>query len=145
MPELGSETVQLVITSPPYYNLKKYGAHDHGKSYCEYLHDLQHVFKEVKRVMMPGRFVAIIIGTAISDQGIKPLNADIIMTMERLKFTFVKEIIWMKPKGTQGLWQRGVRHHNDHGETQIYFCKGDNLDEAKGYSRSMATWGDQVS
>lgn len=108
MPELGSETVQLVITSPPYYNLKKYGAHDHGKSYCEYLHDLQYVFKEVKRVMMPGRFVAIIIGTAISDQGIKPLNADIIMTMERLKFNFVKEIIWMKPKGTQGLWQRGV-------------------------------------
>jgi DNA modification methylase len=28
--------------------------------------------------------------------------------MEDLNFTFKKEIIWIKPKGTQGLWQRGV-------------------------------------
>jgi site-specific DNA-methyltransferase (adenine-specific) len=108
MPELGSQSVHLVITSPPYYNLKKYGSYDQVKSYSEYLYNLQPTFKEIKRVMMPGRFVAIIIGTAISDQGIKPINADIIRIMESLKFTFVKEIIWMKPKGTQGLWQRGV-------------------------------------
>jgi len=108
MPELESQTVQLVITSPPYYNLKKYGTGGKVKSYNEYLQDIVPVFKEVRRVMMPGRFVVIIIGTAISDQGIKPINADIIRIMESLKFTFVKEIIWMKPKGTQGLWQRGV-------------------------------------
>ena len=28
--------------------------------------------------------------------------------MTDLGFTFKKEIIWMKPKGTQGLWQRGT-------------------------------------
>ena len=38
----------------------------------------------------------------------KPLHADIIKEMENLRFTFRKEIIWAKPKGTQGLWQRGV-------------------------------------
>ena len=108
MPELPSQTIQLVITSPPYYNLKKYGSCGRVKSYPEYLLDIQAVFKEVKRVMVPGRFVAIIVGTVISNCGIKPINADIIRIMESLNFIFVKEIIWMKPKGTQGLWQRGV-------------------------------------
>ena len=28
--------------------------------------------------------------------------------MGELDFNFKKEIIWMKPKGTQGLWQRGT-------------------------------------
>ena len=108
MPELGSQSVHLVITSPPYYNLKKYGSYGQVKSYSEYLHNLQPTFKEVKRVMMPGRFVALIIGTAITNHGIRPINADIIQIMVNLNFTFVKEVIWMKPKGTQGLWQRGV-------------------------------------
>ncbi len=108
MLELQPQTVQLVVTSPPYYNLKRYGSCEQVKSYAKYLRDIHTVFKEVKRVMMPGRFVAIIIGTAISSTGIRPINADIITIMESLKFTYVKEIIWMKPKGTQGLWQRGV-------------------------------------
>jgi DNA modification methylase len=110
MPEIDSGSIQFVVTSPPYWNLKKYGEEGLGpnQAYAKYLYEIQRVLKEIKRVMAPGRFVAINVGTAISNDGMKPINADIVKMMEDLNFSFKKEIIWMKPKGTQGLWQRGV-------------------------------------
>jgi DNA modification methylase len=120
MPELESESIQFVVTSPPYWNLKKYTEREQGEEeansrshfledvYSVYLQSIYDVFKEVKRVIQPGRFVAINIGTAVSKEGMKPIHADIIKQMENLGFKFKKEIIWVKPKGTQGLWQRGV-------------------------------------
>jgi DNA modification methylase len=110
MTEIDSGSIHLVVTSPPYWNLKKYGQERLGsnQSYAKYLYEIQLVLKEVKRVMAPGRFVAINVGTAVSNNGMKPINDDVVRLMEDLNFTFKKEIIWIKPKGTQGLWQRGV-------------------------------------
>jgi DNA modification methylase len=110
MLEIEDGSIHFVITSPPYWNLKKYGENGLGpkQAYSKYLYDIQRVLKEIKRVMAPGRFVAINVGTAVSNAGMKPINSDIVKMMEDLNFTFKKEIIWMKPKGTQGLWQRGV-------------------------------------
>jgi modification methylase len=110
MPEIKSESIHLVVTSPPYWNLKKYGEEGLGpnQAYAKYLYEIQSVLKEIKRVMAPGRFVAINVGTAVSNDGMKPINADVVKMMRDLNFIFKKEIIWVKPKGTQGLWQRGV-------------------------------------
>jgi DNA modification methylase len=110
MSEIKSESIHLVVTSPPYWNLKKYGEEGLGpdQAYAKYLDEIHSVLKEIKRVMLPGRFVAINVGTAVSNDGMKPINADVVKMMEDLNFTFKKEIIWVKPKGTQGLWQRGV-------------------------------------
>src|ERR671933_845372 len=110
MPEIESGSIHFVVTSPPYWNLKKYGETGLGpnQAYAKYLYEIQKVLKEVKRVMVSGRFVAINIGTAVSNIGMKPINADIVKIMDDLNFTFKKEIIWIKPKGTQGKWQRGV-------------------------------------
>jgi modification methylase len=110
MPEIDSESIHLVVTSPPYWNLKKYGEEGLGpnQAYAKYLYEIQRVLKEVKRVMALGRFVAINVGTAVSNDGMKPINADVVKMMEDLNFSFKKEIIWVKPKGTQGLWQLGV-------------------------------------
>jgi modification methylase len=117
MPEIESGSIQFVVTSPPYWNLKKYGSGGSNnssnrlnskKAYLQYLHEIQNVLREVKRVMEPGRFVSINIGTAISNDRMRAINADVQKIMEDLNFTFKKEIIWVKPKGTQGLWQRGV-------------------------------------
>jgi site-specific DNA-methyltransferase (adenine-specific) len=116
MPEIESASIQFVVTSPPYWNLKKYASVGSNSSnrlnlkqaYLQYLHEIQNVLGEVKRVMEPGRFVSINIGTAISNDKMRAINADVQKIMEDLNFTFKKEIIWVKPKGTQGLWQRGV-------------------------------------
>jgi DNA modification methylase len=105
MPEIDSGSIHLVVTSPPYWNLKKYGQKGLGPSqaYSKYLYEIQKVLKEIKRVVASGRFVAINVGTAISNDGMKPINADIVKMMADLNFSFRKEVIWMKPKGTQGL------------------------------------------
>ena len=92
MPEVESGSIQFVVTSPPYWNLKKYGEEGLGpnQAYAKYLYEIQRVLKEIKRVMAPGRFVAINVGTAISNDGMKPINADIVKMMEDLNFTFKK-------------------------------------------------------
>lgn len=111
MLEIESSSIQFVVTSPPYWNLKKYGENGLGTSqdaYSKYVYDIHRVLKEVKRVIQAGRFVAINVGTAVSNDGMKSINSDIIKMMKDLDFNFKKEIIWIKPKGTQGLWQRGV-------------------------------------
>ena len=110
MSEIKSESIHFVVTSPPYWNLKKYGEEGLGLNqvYAKYLYEIQSVLKEVKRVLASGRFVAINVGTAVSNDGMKPINADVVRMMEDLNFIFKKVIIWVKPKGTQGLWQRGV-------------------------------------
>jgi modification methylase len=75
MPEVESGSIQFVVTSPPYWNLKKY--EDNGLSskqaYSKYLNQIQSVFKEVKRVMEPGRFVSINIGTAVSNDRMRAI------------------------------------------------------------------------
>ena len=110
MKEIKSNQIHLVVTSPPYWNLKKYGKTGLGsdEAYDDYLNGLCNVFSEVHRVLKPGRFAVINIGTAVSQGSMKPIHGDVISMMNKLGFIFKKEIIWLKPKGTQGLWQRGT-------------------------------------
>jgi len=110
MDDVVSDSVQLVVTSPPYWNLKVYGKEGIGgrEAYIQYINGIEQVLVEVARIIEPGRFACINVGTAVSNNGMESIPADIINAMRRLGFTFKKEIIWVKPKGTQGLWQRGV-------------------------------------
>jgi DNA modification methylase len=108
MKELRTESIDLVITSPPYWNLKNYGKGDVEKGYAQYIEEIGSVLKEVSRVLKRGRFACINVGTAVSDFEMKHIPSDVIGINRRLGFIFKKEIIWVKPKGTQGLWQRGT-------------------------------------
>jgi modification methylase len=57
MPELKDESIQLMVTSPPYWNLKNYGTNDQigmsDSSYHSYINKLCIVFKECVRVLGP--------------------------------------------------------------------------------------------
>jgi DNA modification methylase len=86
MSEIKSESIHFVVTSPPYWNLKKYGEEGLGpnQAYAKYLYEIQSVLKEIKRVMAPGRFVAINVGTAVSNDGMKPINAVITQVITKI-------------------------------------------------------------
>ena len=151
MNELKTESVDLMVTSPPYWNLKEYGNGDSEKGYEEYISEIEAVLKEAERVLKIGRFACINVGTAVSNQGMKHIPSDIINIMKKLGFVFRKEIIWYKPKGTQGLWQRGttkflkkmpypynlnlnIMHEyilifQKDGDPNIVFCENDKLTE----------------
>ncbi len=111
MSEIKKDSIGFIITSPPYWDLKNYkhaGQTGLGQSYEEYLQKIKIILEESSRVLMPGRYFAMIIGTRISDGELKHIPMDIIKIFNDLDMTLKKEFIWLKPKGTQGLWQRGT-------------------------------------
>jgi DNA modification methylase len=111
MKELNNESIGFIVTSPPYWDLKNYNHKTQiglGQSYKEYLCELKKVFNECYRVLNSGKFFALVIGTRISNGDLKHIPMDCISLLKDIGFILKKEIIWVKPKGTQGLWQRGT-------------------------------------
>ncbi len=111
MEALSRQSVQLIVTSPPYWDIKNYRNSKQiglGESYEEYLGQLHLVATECKRILAPGRFLCWVIGTRVSHGDLKHIPADSIEIFGKHGFTLGKEFIWKKPKGTQGLWQRGT-------------------------------------
>ncbi|MFX0115286.1 MAG: DNA-methyltransferase [Candidatus Hodarchaeota archaeon] len=111
MADIPPSSVHLIVTSPPYWSLKRYGKNKQigfNQAYEAYLEDLRAVIAEMARLIQKWRFICINVGTAVSDRGMKSIPADIIRIAEKYDFLFRKEIIWKKPKGVQGLWQRGT-------------------------------------
>lgn len=111
MKALRDASVHLVVTSPPYWDLKNYRDAQQvglGQTYDEYLQGIAQVARECHRVLQPGRFLCWVVGTRVSDGDMKHIPAESIRIFGAQGFTLKKEIIWVKPKGTQGLWQRGT-------------------------------------
>ena len=105
MPELAADSVDLIVTSPPYWNLKDYGAAGqigYGQSLHDYLRDLYRVWQEAYRVLRPGRRLCINIGdqfaraTVYGRYKVIPLHAEVIAQAESLGFDYLGAIIWQK-------------------------------------------------
>ncbi|HET55774.1 MAG TPA: site-specific DNA-methyltransferase, partial [Ignavibacteria bacterium] len=65
MKELENNSVHLVVTSPPYWQLKDYGNEEqigYNQSYQNYINNLNLVWKECYRVLNPGCRMMINIG-----------------------------------------------------------------------------------
>ena len=68
MPELASSSVHLVVTSPPYANLKRYaeltdGQLGHIDNYDDFLVNLEQVLAECARVLVPGGRICAVVAT----------------------------------------------------------------------------------
>ena len=62
MEEIESESITLIVTSPPYWNVKDYGNIEQigfGQSYNQYIRSLNKVWKECIRVLQPNGKIAI--------------------------------------------------------------------------------------
>jgi len=105
MSELPDNSVHLVVTSPPYNVGKEY---DKDLTLSEYREFLKRVFKEVKRVLVPGGRVCINIAN-LGRKPYVPMHAFIIEDMLELGFLMRGEIIWNKvgggaPSTAWGTW-----------------------------------------
>jgi len=105
MIEIDNNSVDLVVTSPPYWHIKDYGAEGqigYGQSLHEYLKDLYRVWKECYRVLKPGRRLCINIGDQFARSIIYgrykviPLHAEFIAQCEDIGFDYMGSIIWQK-------------------------------------------------
>jgi DNA modification methylase len=107
MPELTDGSVHLVVTSPPYANLKDYAPGNPSQlgdidNYEKFLDELDKVWEECFRVLVPGGRICCVVGdvnVARSNGGrhhVLPLSADIRVRGRRLGFDNLQGILWYK-------------------------------------------------
>ncbi len=102
---LGDKSIHLVITSPPYWQLKDYGTDNQigfHESYESYINNLNLVWKECHRVLHPGCRLCINIGDQFARSvyygryKVIPIRTEIIKFCEILGFDYMGAVIWQK-------------------------------------------------
>jgi DNA modification methylase len=105
MPDVSDQSVHLIITSPPYWQLKDYGdgsqiGFDH--SYEDYINNLNLVWRECHRVLHDGCRLCINIGDQFARSvyygryKVIPIRTEIIRFCETIGFDYMGAIIWQK-------------------------------------------------
>lgn len=102
---INDKSIHLIITSPPYWQLKDYGSkkqigfHD---SYESYINNLNLVWKECFRVLHPGCRLCVNIGDQFARSiyygryKVIPIRTEIIRFCETIGFDYMGAIIWQK-------------------------------------------------
>jgi len=102
---LADKSVHLVITSPPYWQLKDYGTKDQigfHDSYESYINNLNLVWKESYRVLHHGCRLCINIGDQFARAvyygryKVIPIRTEIIKFCETIGFDYMGAVIWQK-------------------------------------------------
>ncbi len=125
MTELPDCSVHLMVTSPPYNVGKEY---DENLSLEDYLYFLERVWKETRRVLVPGGRMCINVAN-LGRKPYIPLHAFIAEQAINLGFLMRGEIIWNKaasasPSTAWGSWKSaGNPTLRDVHEYILVFCK----------------------
>ena len=97
------KTIQLTITSPPYYNVKDYVNY---ADYKEYLNTLKTVFTLIHDITDDGRMCCVNLSNILvqrinrnSESSRIPLAFHFVPLMEEIGWKFIEDIIWVKPEG----------------------------------------------
>lgn len=105
MADVQDKSVHLVVTSPPYWQLKDYGSEDqigYHDSYEGYINNLNLVWKECYRVLHDGCRLCVNIGDQFARSvyygryKVIPIREEIIKCCEYLGFDYMGAIIWQK-------------------------------------------------
>jgi DNA modification methylase len=104
---IGDECVHLVLTSPPYWTLKKYRDHEHQlgdvDNYEEFLEEIDKVWEHCFRVLVPGgRLICVVGDVCLSRRKndgrhtVVPLHASIQEHCRKIGYDNLAPIIWYK-------------------------------------------------
>ncbi|MGP8320482.1 MAG: DNA methyltransferase [Methanosarcinaceae archaeon] len=105
MKEVPDESIHLVITSPPYWQLKDYGNGAQigfNDTYEDYVNNLNMVWKECHRVLHSGCRLCINVGDQFARSvyygryKVIPIRTEIIKFCESMGFDYMGAIIWQK-------------------------------------------------
>lgn len=105
MREIKNASVQLIITSPPYWQLKDYGSSDQigfNHTYEEYINNLNLVWNECYRVVENGCRLCVNIGDQFARSvyygryKVIPIRTEIIKFCETIGFDYMGAVIWQK-------------------------------------------------
>lgn len=109
--ELQPESVDLVVTSPPYWTLKKYNDHERQigevEDYDEFLDELDEVWRRAYEALVPGGRMVIVVGDVNVSRKefgrhlVFPLHASIQERCRQIGFDNLAPIIWYKIANAQ--------------------------------------------
>lgn len=101
-----SRSVHLIVTSPPYWTLKQYEPNNRQlgdiESYEVFLEELDKVWAECARVLVPGGRVCCVVGDVCVPRKragrhyVMPLHADIQVRMRKVGLDCLTPILWSK-------------------------------------------------
>jgi DNA modification methylase len=105
MDRVPTNSVALVVTSPPYFAGKEY-EEDMGRghvpaSYQAYLQGLEEVFAECVRTLEPGGRIAVNVAN-LGRRPYRSLSGDVLRLFERLGLLLRGEVVWVKARGASG-------------------------------------------
>jgi len=105
MSALASNSVALVVTSPPYFAGKEYeeslGENGVPGSYFEYLSLLRDVFEECVRVLEPGGRIAVNVAN-LGRRPYRSLAGDVTEILQDLGLLLRGEVVWWKGRAAGG-------------------------------------------
>ena len=103
LPTLPAESVQCVVTSPPYWGLRSYGiGAENGELGCEptpelYVEHLVQVFREVRRVMREDAVLFLNLGDSYQDKQLVGIPWRVAFALQADGWWLRSDIIWHKP------------------------------------------------
>jgi modification methylase len=98
-------SVHLIVTSPPYWTLKKYQENKNQlgeiEDYTAFLNELDKVWRECARVLAPGGRICCVVGDVCIPRKkgrhrVMPLHADIMVRARALGLDALTPILWFK-------------------------------------------------
>jgi len=105
MDKVASNSIALVVTSPPYFAGKQYeeslGVGGVPATYFDYLQLLRDVFAECKRVLEPGGRIAVNVAN-LGRRPYRSLSGDVTQILQDLGLLLRGEVIWWKGRAAGG-------------------------------------------
>jgi len=102
--KLDDNSIDLVVTSPPYFNAKTYTQYD---SLDHYMLEMENIFRGIERVLRENRMCVVNISPIIikrkninSQSQRIPLPYYFVPMMVSIGYEFLEDIIWVKPDGS---------------------------------------------
>ncbi|MFP3319399.1 MAG: DNA methyltransferase [Acidilobus sp.] len=112
--KIPDNSIDLVATHPPYFNIIKYGEQGIGgdlsraKSLEEYLAMMKQIAEEIYRVLRPGGVLGILVGDTRVKKHYVPISHYVLLTLLDVGFVLKEEVIKVqhKMKATREIWAR---------------------------------------